>query len=356
MPFRAASCSNQTERVRTSSARRLERNPGFFFFKPHCWLHPSLSVSKPRNPPHQKLLRRKTPKPWVTFRSQSRRTPQHFAPSNIPKMMGLSSKPLRSLGPDVQSSYHSLLAVAPSFSSTLLHPCIQERSSSSSFLRCDSRRPQPGLSPSHLLLFLPLQQPLAASLCKLDHQRHTTRSQWIINTDIDLGKNVCKFLKGNQEQGAGRFVGDDAAELNGGARKQDRFWIPKFGQLRGDGYRNACRWGCARERTVLCSLISLQLLSPKNQEPHGREPPSTPCLGCGPALFCFHYHTLLCNLHKYRVIFYRVAQKIEPGKKQTLCCVQEGLAAYSSRLRICLSARALGHVARAPEEMQAKER
>lgn len=30
-------------------------------------------------------------------------------------------------------------------------------------------------------------------------------------------------------------MGDDAAELHGGARKQDRFWIPKFGQLRGDG-------------------------------------------------------------------------------------------------------------------------
>lgn len=72
-----------------------------------------------------------------------------------------------------------------------------------------------------------------------------------------------------------------------------------------------------------CSLISLQLLSLKNREPHGREPPSTPCLGCGPALFCFHYHTLLCNLHKYRVIFYRVAQKIEPGKKiDSLLCAR----------------------------------
>lgn len=240
------------------------------------------------------------------------------------------------------SSPHTILSWGCSlFSSTLLHPFILERSSSSSFLRCDSRRPQPELSPSHLLFFLPLQQPLVATLCKLDHQRHTTRSQWIINTDIDLGKNVCKFLKGNQEQGAGRFVGDDAAELNG-ARKQDRFWIPKFGQLRGDGYRNACRWGCARERMVPCSLISLQLLSLKTQEPHGREPPSTPCLGCGPALFCFHYHTLLCNLHKYRVIFYRVAQKIEPGKKETLCCVQERLAAYSSRLRNCLSGQGFG--------------
>lgn len=64
---------------------------------------------------------------------------------------------------------------------------------------------------------------------------------------------------------------------------------------------------------VLCILLPPQLLSPKNQEPNGREPPSVPCLGCGPALFCFHYHTLLCNLHKYRVIFYRVAQKIERG-------------------------------------------
>lgn len=76
-------------------------------------------------------------------------------------------------------------------------------------------------------------------------------------------------------------------------------------------------------RMVLCCLISLQLLSLKNQEPHGREPPSTPCLGCGPALFCFHYHTLLCNLHKYRVIFYRVAQKIEQGEKiDSLLCAR----------------------------------
>lgn len=77
---------------------------------------------------------------------------------------------------------------------------------------------------------------------------------------------------------------------------------------------------------AFCILLSLQLPSPKKQEPNGREPPPGPCLGCGPALFCFHYHTLLCNLHKYRVIFYRVAQKIERKKKKTrsLCCVQRG--------------------------------
>lgn len=63
---------------------------------------------------------------------------------------------------------------------------------------------------------------------------------------------------------------------------------------------------------------------PEESEPHGREPPSTPCLGCGPALFCFHYHTLLCNLHKYRVIFYRVVQKIEQGGKNRLFVVCKG--------------------------------
>lgn len=62
---------------------------------------------------------------------------------------------------------------------------------------------------------------------------------------------------------------------------------------------------------------------PEESEPHGREPPSTPCLGCWPALFCFHYHTLLCNLHKYRVIFYRAVQKIEQGGKiDSLLCAR----------------------------------
>lgn len=80
----------------------------------------------------------------------------------------------------------------------------------------------------------------------------------------------------------------------------------------------------ARREEGGSTLISLQLLSLKKQEPSAGEPPSAPCLGCGPALFCFHYHTLLCNLHKYRVIFYRVAQKIEGGKNGSLCCENEG--------------------------------
>lgn len=76
----------------------------------------------------------------------------------------------------------------------------------------------------------------------------------------------------------------------------------------------------ARVTPVLCMPLSLQLLSLKNQEPNGREPLSVPCLGCGPALFCFHYHTLLCNLHKYRVIFYRVAQKIKKKIEVFVVC------------------------------------
>lgn len=99
---------------------------------------------------------------------------------------------------------------------------------------------------------------------------------------------------------------------------------------------SGCARGSARVAGAFCILLSLQLPSPKNQEPNGREPPSVPCLGCGPALFCFHYHTLLCNLHKYRVIFYRVAQKIERKKKkpEVFVVYKEGLAAYSSWLRI----------------------
>lgn len=131
-------------------------------------------------------------------------------------------------------------------------------------------------------------------------------------------ENVCKFLKGDQEQGAGRLVGDDAEGLAAVASRTSFGSQVSLAPRR--RYRNACERGCARGSArvtrVLCILLSPQLLSPKNQEPNGREPPSVPCLGCGPALFCFHYHTLLCNLHKYRVIFYRVAQKIERGVKK----------------------------------------
>lgn len=206
----------------------------------------------------------------------------------------------------------------------------------SSFLCCRQPQTQQELGPSRLLLFFffPCSRlwllPLRAGSPKT-HDSLTMNNQyryWSVG-------NVCKFLKGNQEQGAGRLVGDDAEVLVAvGSRTSFGSQVLPAPRWR---YRNACERGCARVSArvtrVVCILLSLQLLSPKNQEPNGREPPSVPCLGCGPALFCFHYHTLLCNLHKYRVIFYRVAQKIEK-KNRSLCCVQEGLAAYSSWLRI----------------------
>lgn len=127
MPFRAASCSNQTERVHILG-EALGKDWVAFFFSSSSFtsllLRPSLSVSKPRNPPTKSsYVGRHQNRESLPEQSNAR----HFAPSSRPKMMGLSSKPLRSLRPDaVLTSF--FLAVAPSFSSTLLHPFILDHS------------------------------------------------------------------------------------------------------------------------------------------------------------------------------------------------------------------------------------
>lgn len=80
--------------------------------------------------------------------------------------MGGSSKPPRSLEPDV---HHHLvfLAIAPSFSSTLVHSFVFSSAFLffSSFLCRRQPQTQQELGPSRLLLFFffPLQQALAAT-------------------------------------------------------------------------------------------------------------------------------------------------------------------------------------------------
>lgn len=74
----------------------------------------------------------------------------------------------------------------------------------SSFLCCRQPQTQQELGPSRLLLFF--FSPAAGFgcyLCELDHQRHTTHSQWIINTDIDLWEMFVNSWKGIRSRGQG---------------------------------------------------------------------------------------------------------------------------------------------------------
>lgn len=87
----------------------------FFFFKKTSLLAASFLVcqqAKESPPTKSSYVGRHQNRESLFFAPRAE-PPQHFAPSNTPKMMGLSSKPLRSLGPDVQSSYHSLLRLLP---------------------------------------------------------------------------------------------------------------------------------------------------------------------------------------------------------------------------------------------------
>lgn len=58
------------------------------------------------------------------------------------------------------------------------------------------------LSPS-VIFFFPPAAGFGCYLCELDHQRHTTHSQWIINTDIDLWKMFVNSWKGIRSRGQG---------------------------------------------------------------------------------------------------------------------------------------------------------
>ena len=119
------------------------------------------------------------------------------------------------------------LAVAPSFSSTLIRSFVCQRLPLSSFLCCRQPQTQQELGPSLLLLFfLPCSRlwllPLQAGSPKT-HDSLTMNNEyryWSV-------ENVCKFLKGNQEQGAGRLMGDDDWSAGGG-RQPNWIWIPRL--------------------------------------------------------------------------------------------------------------------------------
>lgn len=321
---RAASCSRQAKRLHV-----LRQAVGSNrVLPPCCCFLPFLSASQGIPP---KLLRR---------RYQNCESLLAPRAEGVQGRMHGTADPRWGFPPSHQEPCNQMcsqrlvfLAVAPSFSSTLIHSFVSQHVPLFLFLsvlptaadpaRAGSLSPSAVSFPCSRLWLLPLRAGSPKT-----HDSLTMNNQyryWSV-------ENVCKFLKGNQEHGAGRLVGDDAEVLVAAGSRTgfgSQGWLaPRW------RYRNACERGCARVSArvtpVFCIPLSLQLLSPKNQEPNGREPPSVPCLGCGPALFCFHYHTLLCNLHKYRVIFYRVAQKIKKKKKKrnrSLCCVQEGLAA-----------------------------
>lgn len=212
-----------------SSARQLEAMVFYLTAAAFCL---PLSASQGIPP---KLLRRRYQNCESLLTPRAEWVHLHVTQNSRPKMR-LPSKPPRSLGRDVRPSprlscYCSLF---------LFHPCPFLRfpafsSFSLPFCVADSLRPSRswvplafGYSPPH-----PPAAGFGCNLCKLDHQRHTTHSQWIINTDIDLRKMFVNSWKGIRSRGQG---GSWGTTLKGWRRSEAELHLdPRSCWLRGDG-------------------------------------------------------------------------------------------------------------------------
>lgn len=180
-----------------SSARQLEV---IVFYLTAAAFFPSLSASQGIPP---KLLRR---------RYQNCESPLPARAEGVHCTLHGTADPRWGFPPSHQDPWNQMsshrfifLAIAPSFSSILVHAFVFQRFPPFLFLSVLPTAADPAragsLSPS--VIFFSPAAGFGCYLCKLDHQRHTTHSQWIINTDIDLWKMFVNSWKGIRSRGQG---------------------------------------------------------------------------------------------------------------------------------------------------------